>query len=882
MHNRSILPVVLLGASCALALADTQLVVQSRPLAGPQAQLEPEVLDFRYAPQRWQTCIGLPDDPQKTLVGSDGGIYSEFGKGSPKHYGFGSYLLAELVAGGKAQAPVQQLHSARVPVITTRSRRGPVELRQVAWAGAPAGTGAPLRRDFLWLSVTNTGSGPAAARLQLAAESLDPLQLTAGRTQLVSEDHPASTFCAFSRPCDPVVNPEASAAPERLRIRSPAHHVVRNWANPALECSATFKHIIVGNRNPLVFEFAAEPGKRYVAAFGLIEAWHKEPGNRPLELCIENKPVRQIDPVREPGRNRPVVLSFPAQDENGDGKIRISVQSLPGAPDQSPVLSGLWLFPADSAPAAEDLLRGQGTAAALGHVDADHLPGQIMPAELSWNCGTLAPGQTFDLLLTVPRNEAAAQCANSPADARAELDRAVRFWEAAPLPYGSFQVPDPAMQGLLDSCIRNLYQARELKNGHPKFQVGPTCYRGAWAADGAFILETVAYLGRPAEAREGIEAQIDQDDGPGGVEFSKKAGLRLFTLWRHAQLTGDRDWLRAMWPRVEREVQQIADYRAMTRKEPGSPNCGLMPPGTGDGGLGGPFREYTNVYWTLAGLRAAIEAAQFLQESAAATAWQAEFDDYWAAFDQARQRDKRTDPAGNLFVPPVMPGEPEQLPQRGAWAFLQSIYPGRLFAADDALMRGTLGMLDANQREGLLYGTGWIADGIWNYAASFYGHAHLWLGNGRKAASTLYAFGNHASPLLCWREEQNVRGQKEKYVGDMPHNWASAELIRLVRHLLVLERGNELHLLEGLPQRWLQAASETRLSQIPTSFGSLSLALRIAPDGKSAKLELDPPRREAPARIVVHAESLGAAGSLQPIPVPDSGPLTLEVRLTGP
>jgi hypothetical protein len=38
----------------------------------------------------------------------------------------------------------------------------------------------------------------------------------------------------------------------------------------------------------------------------------------------------------------------------------------------------------------------------------------------------------------------------------------------------------------------------------------------------------------------GIEAQIDQDDGPGGVEFSKKAGLRLFTLWRHAQLTGDR------------------------------------------------------------------------------------------------------------------------------------------------------------------------------------------------------------------------------------------------------------------------------------------------------------------------------------------------------
>ncbi len=34
----------------------------------------------------------------------------------------------------------------------------------------------------------------------------------------------------------------------------------------------------------------------------------------------------------------------------------------------------------------------------------------------------------------------------------------------------------------------------------------------------------------------------------------------------------------------------------------------------------------------------------------------------------------------------------------------------------------------------------------------------------------------------------------------MPHNWASAEFIRLVRHLLILERGDELHLLEGLPR----------------------------------------------------------------------------------
>ena len=40
-------------------------------------------------------------------------------------------------------------------------------------------------------------------------------------------------------------------------------------------------------------------------------------------------------------------------------------------------------------------------------------------------------------------------------------------------------------------------------------------------------------------------------------------------------------------------------------------------------------------------------------------------------------------------------------------------------------------------------GTGWDPAGIWNYFASFYGHAWLWQGNGRKAAQILRS----ANPL---------------------------------------------------------------------------------------------------------------------------------------
>ncbi|MGO9202418.1 MAG: hypothetical protein ACLQM8_17975 [Limisphaerales bacterium] len=682
---------------------ETTLVLKRQPLAGPVEHLEPEVLDFRYRPERWQACLGLPDDPFKTIVGSNGGLYYKFGKGPPEYEQFQARLLADLEADGQKGALSQELYSARVPIVTTRQRHGGLEMQQVAWAGAPEGATvaewAPRRRDFLWLMATNAGQTASAGKLQLEVAAGLAVRLDDTRTRLVEEGTPERVFCAFSRPCDPSAQ-------------------------------------------------AAGPG--------------------------------------------------------------------------------------------------------LALAGAAHGPRAANPLTLNWNCGALAAGQRFDVLVTVPQGEQASHNPG-PYDAGAELERAVRFWESAPLPYDRIRVPDAAVQALLDSCIRNLYQARELKNGQGKFQVGPTCYRGSWAADGAFILEAVAYLGRPGEARVGLEQQIDKDDGPGGVEFSKKAGLRLWLLWRHAQLTGDRQWLLQMWPRVAREVQQIQQYRRMTRSDPNQPNCGLMPAGFGDGGLGGPFREYSNVYWTLAGLRAAIDAAHWLNKPA--EAWQAEFDDYWAVFDKARRRDRQTDAAGNTYVPPVMKGEPPQLPQRGAWAFLHSVYPGRIFAPDDPLMCGTLAMLDSNQREGLLFGTGWIADGVWNYAGSFYAHGHLWLGHGRKAAATLYAFGNHACPLLCWREEQKPLGETPAYCGDMPHNWASAEFIRLIRHLMVLERGAELHLLEGLPSAWTKPGAETRLTDIPTSYGQMSLALRIAPDGRAATLDLDPPRREPMTKVVVHLEA---------------------------
>jgi len=451
--------------------------------------------------------------------------------------------------------------------------------------------------------------------------------------------------------------------------------------------------------------------------------------------------------------------------------------------------------------------------------------------------------------------------------AKAQPQRSARYWASRDFPYGVIRVPDPIAQGLLDSCVRNIYQAREIKDGLPIFQVGPTCYRGLWVVDGAFILEAMTFLGRGQEARAGIQHLLTRQKPDGSFEimpnYWKENGIVLYILYRHALLTQDLAWLRQNWETVKSVVHIIKELRIRSGADPEAPEAGLMPAGFPDGGIGGCVSEYTNVYWNLAGLRAAVEAARLIGAPELAE-WEAEFKDFLAEFQSAAMRDAKPAGDGLFYLPILMKPEEGIDPVRGQWGFCHAVYPGKLFAADDPLALGNMRLLDQHQKEGLVLGTGWMADGIWTYFASFYGHAHLWLGHGEKAAEVLYAFANHASPLRAWREEQLPRGQEksERFVGDMPHNWASAEFIRLTRNLLVLERGSELHLLEGIPRTWLSPGAVTELKNVATDFGHVSLKLEVGADGKKARLSVTVPENEALTGVIVHLGAWAAEGKV--------------------
>lgn len=468
----------------------------------------------------------------------------------------------------------------------------------------------------------------------------------------------------------------------------------------------------------------------------------------------------------------------------------------------------------------------------------------------------IQPGDIYEVAFTILRGSQERK-ALSVSEALNERDNAIKWWESAELPWNAIQVPDTEIQGILQSCIRNIWQAREIRNGQPAFQVGPTVYRGLWIVDGAFLLEAAALLGRAEEARSGINYTLSFQKPDGSFEilqhYWKENGIVLWTCYRHAILTNDKAWLGSVWPKMENAVSAIKHLRERSRTEPPGLDDGLMPEGFTDGGIGGDKHEYSNVYWNLAGLKAAIAAADWLGKKDEAADWRKEYDDFMSTFRKTARRDMAVDSTGNRYLPTVMGDEGRKYsPQRGQWAFMHAVYPGQIFAKDDSLVQDNLAMLRATKKEGLVFGTGWAPDGIWTYAASFYGHAVLWQGEGQEAAQVLYDYANHSAPVRAWREEQLPVGKGNKEVGDMPHNWASAEFIRLTAHIIEIDRGDELHLFEGLPVKWTLPGMRTRLNRVATPFGQLTMSLEIAADGKSAKLEVDPLDPGRCKRIIVH------------------------------
>jgi hypothetical protein len=467
--------------------------------------------------------------------------------------------------------------------------------------------------------------------------------------------------------------------------------------------------------------------------------------------------------------------------------------------------------------------------------------------------GEVSPEHEARYFVRIPQEkQTAARLRERLQDPEMLLAETREFWSKWK-PFGTTDWSYPDRHGeFLTACARNIQQAREVKNGRLVFQVGPTVYRGLWIVDGNFLLEAARYLGYDNEADQGLRSEWSKQADSGqviaasGGEHWKDTAIAMFTLVRQCELKQDWSLFHELEPNVSRAIDFLIGLRDQARAgKSTNGRYGLLAPGFADGGIDGVRSEFTNTVWTLAGLRAVAAAAA--QQGIPALDKKAAqfFKELYAALQETAKKEMIRHPLGFDYLPMIAHDDPlvndpdawnRPRPQTAQWALSHAIYPGLVFEKDDPIVRGHIALLQSCTQEDVPTETGWLwHDSLWTYNASFAAHVYLWAGLRDWAHRTFTGFLNHASPLYCWREEQPLqRALVGQDWGDMPHNWASAECVRYLRHMLALEDGQSLRLLEGITPREVVGADSGSgsgayiLRESPTRFGRIGLTFESA------------------------------------------------------
>jgi hypothetical protein len=87
----------------------------------------------------------------------------------------------------------------------------------------------------------------------------------------------------------------------------------------------------------------------------------------------------------------------------------------------------------------------------------------------------------------------------------------------------------------------------------------------------------------------------------------------------------------------------------------------------------------------------------------------------------------------------------------------------------------------------------------------------------------------------------------------MPHNWASAECVLYLRHMLALEDGRDLRLLAGVGDFELRRRESLRIVQSPTRFGRIDLSLEPLDGHQGWRLQFQRGTGPAPENVHIPA-----------------------------
>jgi hypothetical protein len=402
---------------------------------------------------------------------------------------------------------------------------------------------------------------------------------------------------------------------------------------------------------------------------------------------------------------------------------------------------------------------------------------------------------------------------------------------------------------------------------------GPAVYRQYWGRGEYFQARAMEVAGFLQPARESVEHAFREINDDGEWDFPPTSGWPAWdnsggnaaAVWDYYQFSRDKQWLARAYPDLLRASEWIRDHREEStlegvegiplgarpihrmipshcRPEPNPPLqpgektywYGLLPWSYGDSGLP-EGHSFSHNFLADYAVKVTGEAANVLGRANDAAWLDREYSDYTATI----RDDVRRAVTLETITPSYLPAMPTY-PQGAYSQTFLAVYPTGLYAADDPLVTGLVTRMEHEEKQGLPTNVAWAGPaGVWAGESMNMAETYLLRGEKQKAADMLAAALNHSYTTNVWKEEIIVdadapracEGTHSKRAnmegtGDMPEAWANANLVLLLRDMLLNERDGKLHLLPGLPASWVPAGESLVLDDAPVTTGG-AVSLRV-------------------------------------------------------
>lgn len=460
----------------------------------------------------------------------------------------------------------------------------------------------------------------------------------------------------------------------------------------------------------------------------------------------------------------------------------------------------------------------------------------------------LAPGQSAEAVVRVPFVPfPEVPSAFAKEDATLWLGRTADFWRGLIVKAARITVPcKKATEALLAAHVCQL-----IANDHGELRGGEGFYDEFYIRDGAYQLMELEEAGLADAAAKAIAFFLKKQRPDGRFESQSNQfdanGQALWALWQYHKITADRGWLEKAYPQMRRAVDWLMKARRPTTRQlavpaADSPFAGLLPAAPADGEHLWDGKHHIPGYdfWNLRGLLCTADAARTLGKDAEAAELLAEARLYREAIDAAH---KRTG----------LPHFPPSWEKAGThWGNTETLWPTEIFERDDPRVVALMKHVREDFGGGFVEGTiQWLGrpGAIHPYMSAYTTMASLVRGEHEKVVEEFYWQLLHSTAAHAFPEGIYYK-RRYAWSETIPHVTGASNYALMLRHMLLHERGDELHLLLAVPDWWLGEGQEIRVERAPTHFGPMGFT--VAGKAGGVELSFDPPKRNPPKRTVLY------------------------------